>query len=141
MNLGAFSVSLAVKDLQKSKDFYEKLGFEPFGGHAEQGWLIMKNGEHLLGLFQGMFEKNILTSGNTDLLAPSGRRRFSRKARRSERALVVPKKRATTQACGKIGPFHSDCARKPAMRRCSSLIEAHSISLLAPCLAGFLAAT
>lgn len=61
MNLGAFSVSLAVKDLQKSRDFYEKLGFAPFGGHAEQGWLIMKNGEHLLGLFQGMFEKNLLT--------------------------------------------------------------------------------
>ena len=61
MNLGAFSVSLAVKDLQKSREFYEKLGFEPFGGHAEQGWLIMKNGEHLLGLFQGMFDKNMLT--------------------------------------------------------------------------------
>ncbi len=61
MNLGAFSTSLAVKDLTASKHFYENLGFEAFGGHEEQNWLIMKNGEHLIGLFQGMFEKNILT--------------------------------------------------------------------------------
>lgn len=61
MELGAFSVSLAVKDLATSKDFYEKLGFEQFGGHPEQGWVIMKNGEHVIGLFQGMFEGNILT--------------------------------------------------------------------------------
>ncbi len=61
MNLGAFSTSLAVKDLTTSKHFYENLGFEVFGGHEEQNWLIMKNGEHLIGLFQGMFEKNILT--------------------------------------------------------------------------------
>ena len=61
MDLGAFSVSLAVKDLGASKAFYEKLGFEQFGGHAEQGWLIMKSGDHVIGLFQGMFEHNILT--------------------------------------------------------------------------------
>lgn len=61
MQLGAFSVSLAVKDLAASKDFYAKLGFEPLHGDAEQGWLIMKNGEHVIGLFQGMFEGNILT--------------------------------------------------------------------------------
>ena len=61
MDLGSFSVSLAVKDLAASKDFYEKLGFEPFGGDAEQNWLILKNGNHVLGLFQGMFEENILT--------------------------------------------------------------------------------
>lgn len=61
MDLGAFSVSLAVKDLGASKGFYGKLGFEEFAGHAEQGWLIMKNGDHLIGLFQGMFEGNILT--------------------------------------------------------------------------------
>jgi catechol 2,3-dioxygenase-like lactoylglutathione lyase family enzyme len=61
MNLGAFSVSLAVKDLEKSRAFYEKLGFQPFGGEATQGWLILKNGEHVIGLFQGMFERNILT--------------------------------------------------------------------------------
>ena len=61
MELGAFSVSLAVKDLEASKAFYEKLGFQVFGGDAEQNWLIMKNGDHIIGLFQGMFENNILT--------------------------------------------------------------------------------
>ncbi len=61
MKLGAFSVSLNVKDLQASKAFYEKLGFSAFGGVAAQNWLIMKNGDHLIGLFQGMFENNILT--------------------------------------------------------------------------------
>ena len=61
MELGAFSISLAVKDLQTSKAFYEKLGFEEFAGDAEQNWLIMKNGDHAIGLFQGMFDKNILT--------------------------------------------------------------------------------
>ena len=61
MELGAFSVSLAVKDLEVSKAFYEKLGFHVFGGDASQNWLIMKNGDHVIGLFQGMFEKNILT--------------------------------------------------------------------------------
>ena len=61
MELGAFSVSLAVKDIQASKSFYEKLGFTVFGGDAAQNWLILKNGDHVVGLFQGMFEKNILT--------------------------------------------------------------------------------
>lgn len=61
MELGAFSVSLAVKDIQASKAFYEKLGFEEFGGDISQNWLILKNGEHVIGLFQGMFEKNMLT--------------------------------------------------------------------------------
>ena len=61
MELGAFSTSLNVKDIEVSKSFYEKLGFEVFGGEAAQNWLIMKNGDHLIGLFQGMFEKNILT--------------------------------------------------------------------------------
>ena len=61
MELGAFSISLSVKDIEVSKSFYEKLGFEVFGGDAAQNWLIMKNGEHFVGLFQGMFEKNILT--------------------------------------------------------------------------------
>lgn len=61
MQLGAFSVSLAVKDLQASKAFYEKLGFEVFHGDESQNWLIMKNGDHNIGLFQGMFEGNILT--------------------------------------------------------------------------------
>ncbi len=61
MELGAFSISLSVKDLEASKSFYEKLGFHVFGGDAAQNWLIMKNGDHVIGLFQGMFEKNILT--------------------------------------------------------------------------------
>jgi lactoylglutathione lyase len=61
MELGNFSVSLAVKDIEASKLFYEKLGFTVFGGDQSQNWLIMKNGDSLIGLFQGMFEKNILT--------------------------------------------------------------------------------
>jgi lactoylglutathione lyase len=61
MQLGAFSASLAVKDIEASKLFYEKLGFTEFMGDQSQNWLIMKNGEHTIGLFQGMFEKNILT--------------------------------------------------------------------------------
>jgi lactoylglutathione lyase len=61
MELGAFSISLAVKDIQASKDFYEKFGFKVFGGDITQNWLIMKNGDTLVGLFQGMFEKNMLT--------------------------------------------------------------------------------
>lgn len=61
MKLGAFSVSLAVKDIHKSKAFYEKLGFTPFAGEIEKNYLIMKNGNALVGLFQDMFDKNILT--------------------------------------------------------------------------------
>jgi lactoylglutathione lyase len=61
MELGNFSVSLAVKDIEASKLFYEKLGFTVFMGAQSQNWLIMKNGAHAIGLFQGMFEKNILT--------------------------------------------------------------------------------
>jgi lactoylglutathione lyase len=61
MELGAFSISLAVKDLEASRAFYEKFGFTVFGGDAAQNWLILKNGDHVIGLFQGMFEKNILT--------------------------------------------------------------------------------
>jgi lactoylglutathione lyase len=61
MELGAFSISLAVKDLGTSMAFYEKFGFKVFAGDASQHWLIMKNGDHVIGLFQGMFEKNILT--------------------------------------------------------------------------------
>ena len=61
MELGAFSISLAVEDLQASRTFYEKLGFTVFAGDADQNWLILKNGDHVIGLFQGMFEKNMLT--------------------------------------------------------------------------------
>jgi catechol 2,3-dioxygenase-like lactoylglutathione lyase family enzyme len=73
MQLGAFSISLAVNDLQESRAFYEKFGFTVFGGDAAQNWLILKNDEHTIGLFQGMFERNILTfnpgwSGNADPL-------------------------------------------------------------------------
>jgi catechol 2,3-dioxygenase-like lactoylglutathione lyase family enzyme len=61
MQLGAFSISLAVKDIKASRAFYEKLGFEPFAGDASQNWLILRNGQTVVGLFQGMFEKNTLT--------------------------------------------------------------------------------
>lgn len=61
MQLGAFSVSLAVKDIEASRRFYEKFGFRAFAGDAKQNWLILKNGDHVIGLFQGMFERNILT--------------------------------------------------------------------------------
>ncbi|MEZ4664809.1 MAG: VOC family protein [Caldilineaceae bacterium] len=61
MELGAFSVSLAVQDLEASRAFYEKFGFTVTGGDAAQNWLILKNGDCIIGLFQGMFDKNILT--------------------------------------------------------------------------------
>ena len=61
MELGAFSISLAVKDIEASRRFYEKFGFKVFAGDAAQNWLILKNGDHVIGLFQGMFDKNILT--------------------------------------------------------------------------------
>lgn len=74
MDLGAFSISLAVKDIEASRKFYEKFGFTVFAGDATQNWLILKNGEHAIGLFQGMFEKNMLTfnpgwDSNTQKLA------------------------------------------------------------------------
>ena len=61
MQLGAFSISLTVKDIDASRAFYEKLGFASFGGDASQGWLILKNGDTVIGLFQGMFDRNMLT--------------------------------------------------------------------------------
>lgn len=61
MNLGAFSVSLSVKDIATSREFYEKLGFRPVGGDPDQNWQILRNGEVTIGLFQGMFEGNALT--------------------------------------------------------------------------------
>ena len=74
MELGNFSVSLAVKDLAASRAFYEKLAFTEFMGEPEQGWLILRNGAATIGLFQGMFERNILTfnpgwDGNAQKLA------------------------------------------------------------------------
>ena len=75
MELGAFSVSLTVKDINASKAFYEKLGFKVFGGDITQNWLIMKNGPHVIGLFHGMFPTNTLTFNpgwdqNASLLEP-----------------------------------------------------------------------
>ncbi len=61
MELGAFSISLAVEDLEASRVFYEKFGFEVVGGDPSQNWQILRNGGHTIGLFQGMFERNILT--------------------------------------------------------------------------------
>ena len=61
MELGAFSSSLAVRDIEESRQFYEKLGFTAFAGDQSQSWLILRNGDHVIGLFQGMFEKNMLT--------------------------------------------------------------------------------
>ncbi len=61
MSIGAFSISLTVKDIKVSKAFYEKLGFTAFHGEIDQNWLIMQNGDCTIGLFQGVFEKNILT--------------------------------------------------------------------------------
>ncbi|MEO0467197.1 MAG: VOC family protein [Pseudomonadota bacterium] len=61
MKVGAFSISLSVKDLAASKAFYEKLGFSDLGGDASHGYLILKNGDAVIGLFQGMFEGNIIT--------------------------------------------------------------------------------
>ena len=61
MQLGAFSISLAVKDIHASRAFYEALGFTAFGGDITRNWLILKNGDHVIGLFQGMFDRNMLT--------------------------------------------------------------------------------
>ena len=61
MDLGSFSVSLSVEDIEASKVFYTKLGFELIGGNADENWLILRNGNHVIGLFQGMFERNTLT--------------------------------------------------------------------------------
>ena len=61
MSIGAFSLSLAVKDVKRSLEFYQKLGFSKFHGEIDQGWLILSDGDTKIGLFQGMFEKNMLT--------------------------------------------------------------------------------
>lgn len=61
MKLGAFSISLAVKDIHKSKEFYENLGFKYKGGNIDHNWIVLKNESAVIGLFQGMFTENILT--------------------------------------------------------------------------------
>lgn len=61
MHLGAFSISLAVRDISASRDFYAKLGFEEIGGNIDDNWLVLRNGDHVIGLFQGLFDRNMLT--------------------------------------------------------------------------------
>jgi len=67
MELGQFSASLAVRDIKVSRAFYEKLGFRAIDGKPDQGWIILQNGDAVIGLFQGMFEKNILTFNPRDV--------------------------------------------------------------------------
>ncbi len=67
MRLGQFSVSITVKNIKKSREFYEKLGFRAFDDHEEENWIIMHNGETFIGLFQSMFTKNILTFNPADV--------------------------------------------------------------------------
>jgi lactoylglutathione lyase len=67
MELGTFSLSLAVKDIKASRAFYEKLGFQAFAGDEAQNWLILRNGDAKIGLFQGMFDKNIITFNPLDV--------------------------------------------------------------------------
>jgi lactoylglutathione lyase len=102
MELGTFSISLAVKDLQASKAFYEKFGFTVFAGEASQNWLILKNGAHAIGLFQGMFEKNIMTfnpgwdSNATKLDSFTDVRDLQRQLKAKGVKLVVEADEATT---------------------------------------------
>jgi len=69
MNLGKFSLSLAVQDIAKSRAFYEKLTFKVIDGNQDEGWLILQSGDTVIGLFQGMFEKNLLTFNPKDVRA------------------------------------------------------------------------
>ncbi|MGB5833768.1 MAG: VOC family protein [Thiohalocapsa sp.] len=102
MNLGAFSISLAVKDIQASRAFYEKFGFKAFGGDASQHWLILKNGAHVIGLFQGMLEKNTLTFNpgwNQDASSPdtfTDIRDLQRQLKEQDVQLVAEADEATT---------------------------------------------
>ena len=92
MDLGAFSISLAVQDLEASRVFYEKLGFEVVGGDSSQNWLILRNSGHNIGLFQGMFDKNILTfnPGWDDEAQPVGDFTDVRELQRRLKAAGVP---------------------------------------------------
>jgi lactoylglutathione lyase len=71
MNLHTFSISLAVKEIKASREFYEKFGFKVFGGDASRNWLILKNGDHTIGIFQGMFERNMLTFNPGGTVTPA----------------------------------------------------------------------
>ena len=104
MDLGAFSVSLAVRDLAASRAFYEKLGFTSFHGDADQGWLILRNGEHVIGLFQGMFERNILTfnPGWDQAAQPVGSFTDIRDIQRQLKALGIPFEQEADE--GSTGP-------------------------------------
>ena len=92
MDLGAFSISLVVQDLEASRVFYEKLGFEVMGGDPSQNWLILRNAGHTIGLFQGMFDKNILTfnPGWDDEAQPVGEFTDVRELQRRLKAAGVP---------------------------------------------------
>ena len=102
MELGAFSISLSVKDIDASRCFYEKFGFKIFGGDATQNWLILKNGTHVIGLFQDMFEKNTLTfnpgwdSSATKLGAFTDVRELQRQLKAQGVQLVTEVNEATT---------------------------------------------
>jgi lactoylglutathione lyase len=102
MQLGAFSISLAVKDLAASRAFYEKFGFRPFAGDASKNWLILKNGDLVIGLFQGMFEKNILTfnpgwdSNAQGLAAFTDVRELQRQVKAQGVALITEADESTT---------------------------------------------
>lgn len=106
MKLGAFSISLAVKDIAASRAFYEKLGFTAFGGNQDQRWLIMKNETTLIGLFQGMFDKNMLTfnpgwdSDAKELASFDDVREIQRQLKASDVTLVAEADESTT------GPAH-----------------------------------
>lgn len=107
MDLGLFSVSLTVQDLAVSKAFYEKLGFEQTGGDIEQNYLILKNGETVIGLFHGMFEKNILTFNPGLTLEGKPLEEFT-DVREIERTLAdrgIEIAQGTSEA-GETGPAH-----------------------------------
>lgn len=106
MQLGAFSLSLAVKNLEASRSFYEKFGFRSMGGDPSQNWLILKNGNHVIGLFQGMFERNMLTfnpgwdQGAQNLPSFTDVRELQRQLKAAGVVLQVEADEATT------GPAH-----------------------------------
>jgi lactoylglutathione lyase len=102
MTLGAFSISLAVKDIAASRAFYEKLGFQQVGGNQAQNWLILRSGDTTIGLFQGMFDRNVLTfnpgwSGKAEALPDfSDVREIQQGLKKKELALVTEADETTT---------------------------------------------
>lgn len=106
MQLGNFSISLSVKDIAKSKEFYEKLGFKQVFGQMEQNWVILKNGDTKIGLFQGMFENNILTF-NPGWDANGEKLEAFKDVREIQQALLDSGIELTTQAdIDSTGPAH-----------------------------------